>query len=46
MFGGGVLFNRRIRTIEEFIELIKVGDYLLSNGDDIFNARGERIEYE
>lgn len=40
MFGGGVLFRKRLSSIQEYIELIKSGDYLLTNGEVVYDRYG------
>lgn len=47
MLGGGVLFKRKIKDVSDYINMIKTGDYYLTNGEKIFNADGELItDYE
>ena len=43
LFGGGVLFRKRIQDLSEFKELFLKGDYLLTNGDEIYNLEGKII---
>ena len=43
MFGGGVLVKKRFRSIDEYIKIILEGDYLLTNGDVIFDRYGNCI---
>ena len=44
IFGGGVLFRKKINDIKEYIEGIKSGDYVLTNGDHIFDIYGKMLE--
>lgn len=45
LFGGGVAFPNRLRSIEDFMNAIKNdGDYVLTNGDSVFDKRGNRID--
>lgn len=44
LFGGGVLFKKRIRSIQEYKQMILEGDYMLTNGDEIFDRFGNKIE--
>lgn len=44
LFGGGVAFAHRLRSIGDFISAIKNRtDYVLTNGDEVFTNRGEKI---
>lgn len=43
MLGGGVLFNHRLNSIQDYIETIKSGDYLLTNGEKIYDRFGNEI---
>lgn len=44
LFGGGVLFKKRLRSIQEYKEMILSGDYLLTNGDTVYDRFGNKIE--
>lgn len=44
LFGGGVLFRKRIKDIKEYIELILSGDYMLTNGEVIYDRFGTVVE--
>lgn len=44
LFGGGVLFKRRLTSIQDYIEMIKAGDYLLTNGEVIYDRFGNVLE--
>ena len=42
MFGGGVAFKRRIKSIQDYCNAIVNGeDYVLTNGDVVYNRFGE-----
>ncbi len=44
MFGGGVVFKRRINSIEDYCRAILSGeDYVLTNGDMVYNKYGEAL---
>lgn len=43
LFGGGVLFNKRIRSLAEYKERILAGDYYLTNGDAVYDNLGNKI---
>lgn len=42
-FGGGVLTKRRLRSIYNYMELIKSGDYMLTNGEIIYDKYGNAV---
>lgn len=44
LFGGGVLFRKRIKTIQEYKEMILSGDYVLTNGDVIYDRFGKVLK--
>lgn len=45
LFGGGVAFRRRIRSIEDYCAAIRSDeDRLLTNGDTVFDRRGNPVE--
>lgn len=46
LFGGGVLFKKRIHSIKEYIDLIKQGDYMLTNGETIYDSKGNVVRGE
>ncbi|MBQ0001703.1 MAG: histidinol-phosphatase [Clostridiales bacterium] len=43
LFGGGVLFKKRLTSIQEYAELIRGGDYMLTNGDVIYDRFGNEV---
>lgn len=44
LFGGGVAFKRRLSSIEDYCQAILGGeDYLLTNGDEWFDKKGNRM---
>lgn len=43
MFGGGVLFKKRLKSIQDYIDAIKAGDYMLTNGDVIYDRFGDEV---
>lgn len=44
LFGGGVAFSRRITSIADYCAAIRGGeDYVLSNGDHIFDKNGKML---
>lgn len=44
LFGGGVAFSHRLHTIEDFMRAIKNReDYVLTNGDEVFDNRGQKL---
>ena len=44
LFGGGMAFRRKLKSIQDFMEAVRNGeDYLLTNGDDWFAKDGSRI---
>lgn len=44
IFGGGMAFRRKLRSIEDFCQAVLGGeDYLLTNGDEWFDKTGEPI---
>lgn len=44
LFGGGVAFKRRLRSISDYCQAILSGeDYLLTNGEAWFTKTGERL---
>lgn len=42
VFGGGVAFKRPIVSGKDYVELLKTGDYMLTNGDDWFDSQGTK----
>lgn len=44
LFGGGVLFKHRIHTAAEYKAAILAGDYVLTNGDKIYDRFGKVLE--
>lgn len=44
LFGGGVLFKQRLTSPEQYKEVILAGDYMLTNGDSIYDRFGNVIE--
>lgn len=45
LFGGGVAFKRKLTSIEDYCQAILGGeDYLLTNGDGWFDAKGMEIK--
>lgn len=44
MFGGGVLCKRRLTSIEDYIATIKSGDYMLTNGDYVYDHLGNIVK--
>lgn len=44
LFGGGVAFKTRIRTIEEYCKNILHGDYILTNGNIIYDKQGKILK--
>lgn len=44
LFGGGVAFKRRLTSIHDFCDAIRnQEDYILSNGDSLFDKNGRQI---
>lgn len=44
LFGGGVAFKRRLRSIQDYCDAIRSGeDYILTNGDTVFDKQGNRL---
>ncbi|MGN1180196.1 MAG: PHP domain-containing protein [Suilimivivens sp.] len=44
IFGGGVAFKRRLKSIRDYCDAILSGeDYILTNGDEWFDKKGEKI---
>lgn len=44
LFGGGMAFRRRITSIQDMCDAVRSGeDYLLTNGDVVFDKFGNRI---
>lgn len=44
LFGGGVAFPKRLTSIEDFMDaILHSTDYVLTNGDDVFTSRGEKL---
>ena len=41
LFGGGMLFKKRIKTMSDFIATVKSKDYLLTNGDTVYSSNGD-----
>lgn len=44
MFGGGVLFKKRIKSTQEYKKMILSGDYMLTNGDVVYDRFGNVVE--
>lgn len=45
MFGGGTAFKRRLTSIQDYCKAILSGeDYVLTNGDEMFDKYGNRID--
>jgi len=44
LYGGGILFHRRLASIQEFIDTIRAGDYLLTNGEILYDHLGNVIK--
>jgi len=42
-FGGGVLTKSRLSSIHDYIEMIKSGDYMLTNGEVIYDKYGKEV---
>lgn len=40
LFGGGVLTKKRLQSIYDYVELIKSGDYMLTNGEKVYHKDG------
>lgn len=44
IFGGGVAFKRKLKSIRDYCDAILSGeDYILTNGDEWFDKKGEKI---
>lgn len=44
LLGGGVLFKKRLHSIQEYIQMIMAGDYLLTNGEHTYDRFGKLIK--
>lgn len=44
LFGGGVACKQRLSSIQDYMKVIKEGDYLMTNGDAIFDSRGNWLK--
>lgn len=43
LLGGGVLTKNRLHSIHDYVELIKSGDYMLTNGEVIYDKHGKEV---
>lgn len=44
LLGGGVLFRRRLRDVQDYISCIRAGDYLLTDGEKVFDRFGHVVQ--
>lgn len=44
LFGGGVLFRRRLTSIQDYMDSIRSGDYILTNGVTYYDRFGNILE--
>lgn len=43
MLGGGVLVRQRLQSIGDYIAVIRSGDYLLTNGEKVYDRFGQEL---
>lgn len=43
MLGGGVLTRRRLSSIQDYMDVIRSGDYMLTNGETVYDRFGQPI---
>lgn len=44
LYGGGVAFRRRLRSIQDYCEaILSGGDYILNNGETLYNKSGAQL---
>lgn len=44
LLGGGMAFRRKLKDGEDFVSAVRnQEDYILTNGEDWFDSRGERL---
>lgn len=44
LFGGGLLFRRRLTSIQDFMDTVRSGDYVMTNGVTVYDRFGSVLE--